>query len=190
METPTPLQAHAPGKRQLIILLLVGLIVVGLAGLLACLIMRPHGCSGVGDVWKNARNLEGQRICVEGKASAYISQSLQLCDPPRCDCNQSFAFLSLVSEDKIVRNPRVNIVDEVVIDKPSCSGDECTITCSPFNPFAADRFQFFGKLSINYLSDGRMARLSLTDLDLSASRQLVGGTWQPIPTGTFTNPTH
>jgi len=161
-------------------------VLLALAGLLAYSQLHKS-CYGVGDVWKNARMLEGKRICITGKASTYVSQTLLLCDPPSCNCNQSSAGLTLVSEDKVIYNDRVNIVDEVVISQLVCSGNECTMTCVPFNPFAAERFQFTGQLSITYLSDGRMAQLKLTDLDLPVSRQLVNGNWQPIPTGSFTH---
>ena len=185
METQTSLQVPAPRKQKKGLLLLLVLIVIGLAGILAYIIMYNR-CYSVGEVWKYARVLNGARICVKGKAVTEVFQSLQLCDPPTCDCNESSGSLTLVSEEGIVRNPRVAIVDTITIYSPICSGNECTITCTPLNPFAADYFQFVGRLSIRYLSDGRMAYLELKDVDLSASHQLVMGDWQPIPTGTFT----
>jgi hypothetical protein len=139
----------------------------------------------VGDVWKYASSLEGKRICVKGKAETEIYQTLLLCDPPSCSCNQSSGNLSLVSEEDIVRNPRVSIVDTVTIYSPICTGNECSVTCTPINPFTADHFRFVGSLAITYLSDGRMVSLELKDVNLSASRQLVNGDWKPIPTGSF-----
>ena len=189
METQTALQIPPPRKRRKGILILLALIVMGVTGILAYMFMHNSGrCYSVGEVWKYASSLDGKRICVKGKAETMVFQSLMLCDPPHCYCNESSGNLTLVSEEGIVRNPRVDIVDKVTIYSPICTGDECTMTCTPINPFAADHFLFVGRLKINFLSDERMAYLELKDVDLSASRQLVNGNWQPIPTGAFSMP--
>jgi hypothetical protein len=175
----------APRKRRTDILILLALIVIGIAGILAYIITHNSGrCYTMGDVWKYASSLDGKRICVKGKAVMEVIQSMVLCDPPNCDCNESSGNLTLVSEEGIIRNPRIAIVDTITIYSPICTDNECTITCTctPINSFAADYLQFADRLSNRYLSDGRMAYLELKEVDLSASCQLVNRDWQPIPT--------
>jgi len=184
MEERTAPQPLAPKKKRIAAWLVPVLIVVGLAVISATIVVHTR-CFTVGEAWKYARILNGSRICVEGKAETEVYQSLVLCDPPRCDCNVSSGTLTLVSEEGIVRNPRVATVDMVTIFSPICSGDECTVTCTPINPFASDRYRFVGRLAIRFLSDGRLSYLELKDVELLASRQLVNGEWQAIPTGAF-----
>ena len=191
METQTALQVPAPRKRRLLILLLAALIMLGLAGILVYSILKRDHCYSVGEVWQHAQSLRDARLCVKGKAVTSVMFTAMLCDPPTCGCNQSSGSLELVSEEKILRNPKVSERDTITIaptlNASICSGDMCTLTCSPFNPRAADYYRLVGKLSIIYLSDGRIVHLQLTDLDLPASRELVNGNWQPIPSGTFTS---
>lgn len=142
------------------------------------------GCYTVSDVWKNASALSGKRICVEGKAETTIGITLLLCCPPTCDCNSSRGELSLVSEETITYNPRVSKVDYISIDSPTCEGNECSITCSPFNPYAAEYFQLVGELSTKE-RNGEIVWLGLTNLDVPASRQLIGRVWQTIPVETY-----
>jgi hypothetical protein len=184
MEEQTAPQTPAPKKKRIATWLVSVLIVVGLAVISAYIVVHIR-CFTVGETWKFARLLNGSRICVTGKAETDVYQSMVLCDPPRCDCNVSSGTLTLVSEEGIVRNPRVATVDMVTIFSPICSGDECTITCTPINPFASNRYRFVGRLAIRFLSDGRLSYLELKDVDIAASRQRVDGEWQAIPTGAF-----
>ena len=41
------------------------------------------------EVWLRAEELDGQVIRVQGKAEFSIMESLVLCCPPRCDCNET-----------------------------------------------------------------------------------------------------
>jgi len=189
MDTQTDLQVPAQVKQRKVFLFMLSLIGLGLAGMIATMLIHNR-CYSVGEVWKYALILNGSRICVKGKADTLVYQTLLLCDPPSCDCNKSGASLTLVSDDKIVRNPRVSMVDTITIFEPVCTGNECSLTCTPIDPFAADDYRFVGRLTTSYLSDGRMAHLELANVDLSASRQMVNGDWQPLPIGKFTRPTH
>ncbi len=190
METHPLLSVPARGRPRKRLLLWVGLIILAVVGVIAYVLLNQHKCYSVGQVWQHARALRGTRICVQGKAVTQVSFTALLCDPPTCDCNQSSGYLELISEDKVVHNPKVSLVDSITIspslNTPMCSGNQCTLTCSPFDPRAADRFQMVGTLSVSFLADGRLLGLQLTDLDIPASRELVNGNWQPIPTGVFT----
>jgi len=66
-----------------------------------------------------------------------------------------------------------------------CRGDECQMTCTPFDPTLAEAFELVGTLKV-VSRDGSREELRLEDLDLEASRQLVDGEWVSIETGSFT----
>ncbi|MBE2220978.1 MAG: hypothetical protein IAF02_05530 [Anaerolineae bacterium] len=144
-------------------------------------------CYQVTEVWKDVRGLAGKRICVNGKAEYSIATTLSLCCPASCDCNETFGEVRLISEEKITYNPRVSIIDYISLDSPTCKGNECQITCSPFNPEGIEYFHLIGTLSVTS-RNGEPAWLKLTDLDMQNSRQFVNGKWEPIPTGTFVKP--
>lgn len=171
---------------------LAGVILALLALLLAVaslfLILRGEltddRCLSVTQVWENARSFDGERICVRGKAEYSIAMTLVLCCPPHCDCNNTWGELTLVSEEQTTYNPRVSAIDYISLDTLTCEGNECSISCSPFNPSDVDYFEFVGTLTVSE-RNGEPAWLKLTDLDISTSRQLVDGEWGAIPTGTF-----
>lgn len=141
-------------------------------------------CFSVTHVWENARSFDGERICVRGKAEYSIAMTLVLCCPPHCDCNDTWGELRLVSEEQTTHNPKVSLVDYISLDTPICKGNECSISCSPFDPSDVDYFEFVGTLTVSN-HNGEPAWLKLTDLDISTSRQLIDEEWGPIPTGTF-----
>ena len=137
------------------------------------------------EVWLRAEELDGQVIRVQGKAEFNIMESLVLCCPPRCDCNVTDGWLELVSENPTRVNIDCSVTDSIEIDTPTCAGDECSLTCTPFYPGEIEAFEFTGQLSVFYLR-GHVCDLQLINVDLSASQQFVNGAWGSIPTGTFT----
>lgn len=139
------------------------------------------------EVWRQAEALDGQVIRVQGKANFMIIMTAMLCCPPRCDCNQTEGWLWLVSDNPTVVNIDCAWIDFIEIDTPDCQGDECSLTCTPFNPDKIEAFEFSGQLSVFYLR-GHPCSLKLIHVDLPASKQMVNGNWEPIPTGTFTIP--
>jgi hypothetical protein len=175
------------GRRKL-----AGAIFALLALLLAVvtlfLILRDRSsndsCFSVAYVWKNLHSLDGERICIRGKAEYTVSITEQLCRPSRCDCNDSSGRLILVSEEQVTYNPGVSLVDYISLDAPICEGNECSISCSPFSPIGVAYFEFVGTLVVTD-RNGEPAWLKLTNLDIPASQQLKNGEWGPIPTGTF-----
>jgi photosystem II stability/assembly factor-like uncharacterized protein len=136
----------------------------------------------VPEVWQDAGSLNGKEVRVRGYGFFEVVQSLVLCDPERCDCNESNGTLVLVEEEiQPGHSNKINDLAQIYVSGKSldCRGDECTMECSPFNPTAADEFEFVGTLTSEY------GNLYLEDLDLMASRQRVNNDWIPIETGKF-----
>ena len=147
----------------------------------------PDQPLSVYEVWRQADELDGQVIRVQGKANFGMEMTEMLCCPPKCDCNKTGGWLELVSDHPTRVNIDCSIVDSIVIDTPDCRGDECNLTCTPFYPDEIEAFEFTGQLDVFYLR-GHPCSLALVNVDLSASKQWVNGNWEPIPTGTFTIP--
>jgi hypothetical protein len=132
----------------------------------------------VRDVSENALSLADQQIRVRGQNWFVSSVTLVDCDPPRCDCNQSKGQLFLSEEG---RAPG----EMISVPQLFCRGDECHMTCTPFDPTLAEAFELVGTLRVISQNENHK-ELRLEDLDLEASRQLVNGEWIPIETGSFT----
>jgi hypothetical protein len=176
----SPEKRHKFIRPLLFLLLFVGAIVI-----VDYYIARNNDkCYSVSDVWENASIYLGEKICIRGKAEAVSWRTLKECELLHPCCNQSWGELSLVSESSYTYNPHMAQNDYIAIDSFDCSGNECGITCSPFDPFSADYFEFYGILSTSD-DDGTIKWLDLVDIDFSVSRQFVNGVWQPIPIGTF-----
>lgn len=134
----------------------------------------------VPEVWADVQSLEGTQVRVRGYTFFSVMQSLVLCEPSRCDCNESLGSLILIEAapppdnlNKIADMARISISSTSLL----CGGDECSMNCSPFDPTASREFELVGSLKVEY--DNPI----LTDLDLQASRQRVGDAWVAIPTG-------
>ena len=140
----------------------------------------------VDQVWENAQQLEGQVIRVRGKVEFVQYKTLLICRPPTCECNDSRANFYLVSEE--TENLHQNCSSKDTIDIPiDCQGDECSLTCSPFDPYPAEALELVGRLKLTY-QNGKLCSLALSDLELANSRQMNGGAWKTIPTGSFLHP--
>jgi photosystem II stability/assembly factor-like uncharacterized protein len=160
-----------------------------LAGLLlAILLASACGAGGkrsyltVPEVSQRAESLDGTLIRVRGYGYLSMMMTAVLCDPPRCDCNQSSGWLELYGEQpdpdhlgRLFDLPTIRIAESSL----QCAGDECSMECSPFDPGLARQFEFAGRLRINH------GNLVLEDLDLAASRQLIDVNWVPFETGKF-----
>jgi hypothetical protein len=98
------------------------------------------------------------------------------------DYNGGYSFESVDLNRKRASLPHVNVSE----DSLQCEGDDCDLTCKPFDPEAAPAFEFVGTLRVDIQPDG-MQRLFLDAIDLSVSRQLVGKEWRSIPetTGSY-----
>jgi hypothetical protein len=174
--------------RQVIGLTLVALLLVGCVALTATptpvgiVVTTTPGQETsyltVRDVSENALSLADQQIRVRGQNWFVSSVTLVDCDPPRCDCNRSEGLLFLSEEG---RTPG----EMISVPQVLCRGDECQMTCTPFDPTLGEAFEIMGTLKVVF-RNGSHEELRLEDLDLEASRQLVDGEWIPIETGSFT----
>ena len=170
-----------------ILLVAIGLGIMGLA-ILAIRRFSPvkQQVFRVDQVWGNASDLVGRRITVEGPADFEIWMTAVLCCPPSCDCNETYGFVSLVSEGDIRYNSEHSYRDDIGISFDG-SGNECSMKCAPFDPQHVERLRITGILLAQWV-DWKIAGLPLTDIDFSASYQFVNGEWRGIPTGSFTIP--
>ncbi len=158
-------------RRQIILSKVVGLL--GVFGLIVSAFLLDNylvlGSQNdyltVQEVMENRYSLNGKNVTIRGNINIlYIMQTLLLCIPDTCHCNDTYVEYSF---------------DGIEIDELSCSGDQCAIQCSPFNPQTGDVYIFVGTLLV------RGERIILRDIDFEASRQLIEGRWVPIPTGAF-----
>ena len=129
--------------------------------------------------------LNGQRITVRGFSLFEYEQTLQLCQPKRCDCNQtSSRQLVLVDADTFAASQRGQINTEQVIEvyMLDCQGDECSMTCRPINPKTTNELELTGLFHYDPTTS-IYAKLDSVEVDLA--REKIDGVWQPIKTGTF-----
>ena len=137
----------------------------------------------VDEVWANADALVGRKITVEGKVSFEIAQAVILCCPPSCDCNETYGWLYLISDSSTRYNKEMKYRDDIAV-QITCGGNECSLTCSPFDPQYAERLEITGMLDSEE-RDGKIRGLYMSEIDFSASRQYVDGEWMPISVGSF-----
>jgi hypothetical protein len=158
-------------------------LVVMIAALIALVPFRESSTSyEVDEVWANAHDLIGQEITIEGKVFLATIQTVVLCCPAHCDCNRTSAEVYLVSESSGGGYPFDGIRIPIY-----CHGNECSLSCSPFDPSHAERMRITGTLAPEW-RNGKIVSLAMADIDYAASRKLVGRHWEKIPTGTFERP--
>jgi len=136
----------------------------------------------VTEVSQRAKSLVGKQVRVRGYAYLSVMMTAVLCVPSRCDCNESLGELDLYAEqpDPAHLNRLFDLAHITILETSlKCQGDECSMTCSPFDPGLATQFEFVGTLQ------SRDDSLILENLDLEASRQWIDGKWVPMKTGEF-----
>jgi len=161
------------------------MMVLAMGFLAACNSDNKREFYKVSEIWADAGALDGQTIAVRGWAGLRIKETLKDCPTPSCSCNDTSGSFSLVEEIG-----DGGVTREVSIPALTCSGDDCSMTCSPFDPTAAVAFEITGVLRA--LSDnGRIASLKLEDIDLEKSHLLSGADClchmveYPLETGKF-----
>ncbi|MBI4701841.1 MAG: hypothetical protein HY744_11935 [Deltaproteobacteria bacterium] len=126
----------------------------------------------VDEVWQQAEGIEGQQIRVRGWRMTSIIITRMGCEPMRCDCNYGEGGLGLASKPVSVPGP-----EQVIgISDVECSRDECSVRCSPFDPYTAAAFEMVGALRLSRNVQGEVSGMALDDIDLAASSELAGGT--------------
>lgn len=152
-----------------------------------CAIFNPQpDYLTVSEVWQNAEELDQQQVVIRGYGSHFHAQTVQKCFGIECGCNEAWEELYLVNSlEDAFYNSGIKIVN---LD---CRGDECSVTCRPFNPNAALAFEIVGTLKV-VRHDGEISRLELTNIDFEASSYLSDGadltsmTKSPLLMGDFT----
>jgi oligopeptide transport system substrate-binding protein len=124
----------------------------------------------------------GQVVTVRGWSALEIATTLLACFPAMCECNKSWANLNLGA------TPNSDRHQMIAVEGFSCSGNECSLTCQPFNAHDVPAFEFTGTLQ---LQRNDPLELKLVNIDLSASYELRESdnlqtmTPAPLQTGTF-----
>ena len=130
--------------------------------------------------------LNGERITVRGYSLLVYELTTQLCQPQRCDCNQSGSrYFVLVDADTFAANQQGPITTELLIEvyMLDCEGDECSMACRPINPRTTNELELTGLFQYD-LTTSTSARLDSVELD--SAREKIDGVWRPITTGAFT----
>jgi len=130
--------------------------------------------------------LNGRTLTLSGYSVFTPITSMQLCDPPRCDCNESLAEgFWLISEDTLAEGlESKDFFDHTIaVTGLNCQGDECSITCTPINPRTEHELEVTGRFT-NHPKTAVYPSLEVSQWE--QAREAVDGEWLPIATGTFT----
>lgn len=172
---------------QIFVLVSVMLVLAGCGG--------RHDCLTVSEVWQKAQALEGEQICVRGRAHFFTVPYYGLVGCPIGGGGELVGRLELLDED--APSPAYYSGEQPLLrlavgeSSLQCTGDHCGMKCTPFDPGClspcrperATVFELVGVLRIVGKQDD--VALVLEDIDLQESRRFLDGEWGPIPTGTF-----
>ena len=158
------------------------------------------GCSQktltVSEVWENTQELDGKQIRVRGWAYVYTEPYVGFIGCPPAGVIENDVVVGkmflLPENDTTERSSGIAISESSLL----CEGSHCGISCAPFDPGNMDycialrgystprliAYELVGTLRVNQTA-GELW-LVLEDIQLSESRRLIEGTWEPIPTGT------
>jgi hypothetical protein len=159
------------------IALIAGITLLLVFGIL--LIFREGRPIGINDLWQRQiehRNLDGKVVKVRGLAIF----------EPQSDFKYNALYLVDSETEEAYRQPDYAFWFGVRIDDLSCSADDDTWTCEPFDPSQAQAFELLGTLHITPV--GKKDVMWLSGIDLAQSRQMINGKWLPIHTGKFIIP--
>lgn len=116
------------------------------------------------------------------------TRTLALCDPPRCDCNRTEAkWMVLSASPSAAVVPANGLIESSITN---CTGDECSLTCSPVDPTIQDEVEVVGKAIFVPQEGGKgyPDHLFIDDIDYQKLRRSVNGRWEPVPMGEFIIP--
>jgi hypothetical protein len=137
---------------------------------------------------QNYEKLDGQEVRIEGVTSFVIAQTAQLCVPDTCDCNQTRGHIGFKGKTEgrhIQLSNGTTIWNEIDIEI-ECLGNQCSLTCSPFNPTTTDQLELVGRLTVCY--DCSPISVRLEDIVTNRSRAHIEGKWVPLAEGEFVIP--
>lgn len=154
-----------------------------------------HDCLTVSEVWQEAEALDGEQVCVRGRAHFFTVPYYGLAGCSLDGGGELVGRLELLDED--APGPAYYSGEQPLLrlaigeSSLQCNGDSCGMKCTPFDPGClspcrperATVFKLVGVLQIIGQQDDVV--LVLEDVDLEESRRFLDGEWGPIPTGTF-----
>lgn len=108
-----------------------------------------------------------EQIRVRGWTDFVVEQTLLECDPPSCDCNLSSGRLYLSDERVESSEILSSSSNRLLISGVDCDGDECGLTCKPFDPRSDKAYEFVGTL--------KSEPLRLDEIDFNSSSRLLWG---------------
>ncbi|MEW6649188.1 MAG: hypothetical protein AB1453_03245 [Chloroflexota bacterium] len=167
--------------------------------MLLILVWISKGCTqsqfeealSIAEAWEARERINGKTVTLIGYfGKLEVAQTLQLCDPPRCDCNTTRASrIGLFDQGSIeaVAESEEYPKKMVILDMLQCKGDQCVIHCSPIDPSNTNELEVTGTFQI-VNSDTPYPYLLLSVSEPIDIRQRINGNWQPVPTGTFEMP--
>jgi hypothetical protein len=139
-----------------------------LAALVTSALLRRPDYYTVDTVLAQQEMLIGKPIRVRGWALFIPAQTVLACDESTPCCNEAWGDLLLIPDrDRYAENPQAAIH----VGGLDCGGDECAITCTPFNPDSAAAYEFVGTLREG---ERTLALLSLEEIDFRTSYRLEG----------------
>jgi len=147
---------------------------------------QNHRVYTVSEALARRTELNGQRITIRGYSLLVYEITTQLCQPERCDCNQSGSgYFVLVDADTFAASQQGPINTDVLIEvyMLDCEGDECSMACRPINPRTTNELELTG---LFHYDPTLSHSSSLDSVELDSAREKIGGVWQPVKTGTFT----
>ena len=169
-------------KRRIIIIAAAIVLLLGVI-----VILNQNGrVYTVSEALAKRTELNGQRITVKGYSLIVYELTTQLCEPQRCDCNQSGSrYFVLVDADTFAANQQGPINTEILIEvyMLDCEGDECSMTCRPINPRTTNELELTG---LFHYDPTLSHSSSLDSVGLDSAREKIDDVWQPVKTGTFT----
>ena len=175
-------------KRWIILVVVMALLLATIAILSQYRAAPSDHVYTVSEALTKRTELNGQRITVRGYSLFEYAQTLLLCQPRRCDCNQTYTrYLLLVDADTIAASQLgpINTEQLIVVDMLDCQGDECSLTCRPINPKTTNELELTGRFHYDPTTS---VYPTLDSVELDLAREKIGGVWQPVKTGTFTIP--
>jgi hypothetical protein len=140
----------------------------------------------VSDALAKRIELNGRMITVRGYSLFFYELTTQLCQPQRCDCNQSSSsHFVLVDGDTFAARQQGPINTELLIEvyMLDCQGDECSMTCRPIKPETTNELELTG---LFHYDPTISIYAKLDSVELDSTREKIGEEWLPITTGSFT----
>ncbi len=155
-----------------------------LAALITATALRGPEYTTVEEVLANQDRLLGRPVRVRGWAAFIPAQTVMACAGSDPCCNDAWGDLLLVA-DLDSESP---LDHAIYVGGVECGGDECSLTCTPFDPTSAAAFELAGTLRED---ERTLVRLSLEEIDWGRSFRLEGAgplesmRREPIQTGEF-----